>query len=74
MFPLYYTEKININFIYFCQKLKVQSMKTVNHSLFCTPQHATSSDIKVTITYIVTCFHTHCWTVTFQDCLLYFKP
>ena len=49
MFPLYYTEKININFICFCQKLKVQSMKTVT-PFSALHSNATSSTIKVIIT------------------------
>lgn len=58
------------------KKMKVQSMKIVNDSLFHTPQHVASCVIKIITTCIVICFHTPtpCWTVIFEDCLLYFKP
>lgn len=54
--------------------MKAQSMKTVNHSLPCTPQHVASSAIKVIATYIVICFllhttYTH-WIATFRVLLL----
>lgn len=49
-------------------------MKTVNHSLFYTPQHVASCAIKIITTYNVICFHPPGWTVIFRDYPLYFSP